>query len=861
MDQDSTKAIAGSTPGAGEALTRSAGSGKGLGVATREHLWLMGAVVLATGAVVALGLLPVALGGAKLVSMAHNRVGKIPPLASVIPPPPQRSALVDTKGRIIQNLFFEENRVAVSLAEVPRKTQQAVLAIEDARFYEHRGIDLVGIVRAFVANAKAGGVREGGSTITQQYVKNVLVGGERSVDRKLREAIYAIQLAHRYDRHRILEMYLNETYFGDGVYGIGTAAQHFFGKPVGELSIGESAALAGAIRSPTRYQPTPDNIPAATGRRDLVLERMRELGYIGEAEAGKARSEPLVVSITREIDAGPASFFRDWVTYQLTDPRSPEYSEFSSLGDTAAARQRVVFQGGLTIGTTLDLDLVKVMDTVVNSTLSNCDVPGKGDPQAAMAGVDPRTGAVVSMVGGLKYGSRKEDPTAPGCATKVNQAVGSKGGGGSGRHSGSSFKAFTLAAALENGYTPLWTFDTPSPLEIPGGNAGGSPWVVHNAEGAGEGIMDMRKATAHSVNTYFAQLVQQVGADRVAGVAERMGITSALKPYLSITLGSQEVDPLEMASAFGTLANRGVHCKPYAVARILDSTGRQLYEAEPSCERAVSATVAAEVTELLTGVITGGTGTGARIDRPAAGKTGTTDDYGDAWFVGYVPQLSTACWMGDPRGSSYSMTNVHGRRVFGGTFCAPMWGAFMKQALKDAPVEFFPEAPAITTVTVPKVTAMLQPDAIKSLKDAGLSAILVPVSSGMSAGTVLRQGPAEGSTVPRGSPVTLSVSDGMGSRVVVPNVVGMADKEATKVLIGAGFAVETSYVLVEDRSQIGVVLSQTPAAGNEAERSSTVKVSVGLDSPSPTPTPSQSPSAPSTPEEAAPGPKESPPRP
>jgi penicillin-binding protein 1A len=643
----------------------------------------------------------------------------------------QRSVVYAAGGEVLATLAGEENRTYVSLSSVPQITQQAVLAIEDAHFYEHHGVSLGGLFRAMFANVEAGGIRQGGSTITQQLVKNIIVGKEKSLDRKIREAQYAVALEKEKSKREILELYLNETYFGEGVYGIGTAAEFYFGKAVQKLTLAESAVLAGAIRAPERYGPLV-NKARATARRNTVLDRMAELHYIPKSQAEAAKKQPLKVG-RHALPKPVEPYFNEFVKDQILD--NPIF------GETREARARALFQGGLKIYTTLDLKLQKAASDAVSSVLTS-----KRDPAAALVSIDAQTGRVKAMVGGSDFEKNK-----------YNLAVQGK------RQAGSSFKPFTMLAALESGISPGYTLDTPSPLELT--DDIGHVWKTQNYSHHSEGILTMRRATELSVNSFYAQLIQKVGPQKVVDVAHKMGITSELKPYLSLALGTFEVSVYEMASAYATLANNGVHCLPFAIERVVDAAGKTLLRNDPTCTQVLDPQIAATADDILQGVILRGTGrANGNIGRPAGGKTGTTDDYKDAWFTGFTPQFSTVVWMGYPKDRRRPLYNIHGLpRVFGGSLPAMIWHKYMAFAHKGLPVLKFPPLPTIEPAVVPDQVGKTFDDAKVALEAVGFTVRKAVVSASLAPGIVAKQNPPAGAQVEPGAMITLYVSDGSGA--------------------------------------------------------------------------------------------------
>jgi penicillin-binding protein 1A len=668
----------------------------------------------------------------RVVGSVSSRFAAGPAGKVVLPEFAQRSVILAADGSVIATLAGEQNRRVVTIAEVPPLTREAVISIEDARFYSHRGIDATGLARAILSNAKAGRLEEGGSTITQQLVKNLFVGPEKTLDRKIREAQYAVALERSMTKSQILELYLNETYFGEGAYGIGAAAEFYFGKPVGQLSVAESALLAGVIRAPERFGPFA-SAKAALERRNLVLRRMAAEGYIKDSEAARLSKTPLGAK-RHPLPQPIEPYFVEFIKEQIqSDP---------AFGETRADRARAIFQGGLRISTTLDLKLQTAARQAVAAVLTS----PKTDPSSALVSIDPRTGAVKAMVGGRDFNALRYDLAVQGT-----------------RPAGSAFKPFTMVAALEAGVSPGFTQDTPSPVRLV--DAEGKEWTPANYSHRSEGAMDMRRATELSVNTYYAQLINKIGPEKVVDMAHKLGITSHLDPYLSLALGTFDVSPFEMASAYATLANGGVRCRPFAMTRVTNPTGKVIFRADPSCSRVIDGTIAAQATAILQGVIERGTGrrNGKLPGRPAAGKTGTTEDYADAWFMGFTRQFSTAVWMGYPESTKRKLHNIHGYpRVFGGSLPAMIWNRFMRAAHTGLPVLTFPKPPPAVAAVVPDLAAKTQQEATAAVEAAGLTPYVQIVPSALPAGIVAGQSPAPGYIAEAGNRVTIQISDGSG---------------------------------------------------------------------------------------------------
>ena len=569
-------------------------------------------------------------------------------------PLPQSAVIVTEAGEELAVVAPEGLRFEVPLDEVSPLAVQAVLAAEDRNFYSHGGVDPRGIFRALWQNVRSD-TTQGGSTITQQLVKLVYTDGERSYGRKVREAILAMKLDRTADKDEILERYLNTVYFGRNAYGIEAAARAYFGISAAELTLPQSALLAGLIRSPETADPV-EHPEEANRRRTTVLDAMVETGDITQAERDEADASDFgVVPVEdRGTDATAAPHFVDRVREEAID----------LLGEEA------VYGDGLRIVTTLDLRQQQAAELAIAEVLNE-----PGDPQAALIALDS-DGAIRAYVGGRDYAALQLD------------LVRGSGGGGSGRQPGSTFKPFVLAAALADGVGLGARYPAPATIEL---DLGGETWEVDNYGGEGYGDLTVAQATADSVNTVYAQLVEQVGPQAVVDAAHAFGIESELAPHPSVGLGAQEVSVEELARAYLTLADDGNSVEPYAIVRIEDGEGNVVWEPdEPTLEQTVDREVARAVTSALQDVIEDGTGTAAAIDRPAAGKTGTTQDNVDAWFAGYVPGYAAVVWMGYPEGAQ-PMDDVHGRSVTGGSFPAEIWSRYMTVALEGREVAEFEE--------------------------------------------------------------------------------------------------------------------------------------------------------------------------
>jgi membrane peptidoglycan carboxypeptidase len=659
------------------------------------------------------------VGGAGLLAQSATDSFEKLPAELENGPPPQRTNLVAADGTVIAS-FFSQDRVIVPLQRIAPVMQRAMVAIEDARYFEHGALDLVGALRAAVTDVGQGAVVQGGSTLTQQYVKNVLLythddetATEASFGRKLREARYAIALEQRLDKHEILARYLNIVYFGQGAYGIEAAAHRYFGVSAERLSLGQSALLAGLVQSPTTYDPM-RHPAAARERRDVVLRRMGELGVAAPVRVQQELRKPLGLHPTQTgfgCAASWAPFYCDYVHAELL--RDP------ALGRNRAQRERQLMTGGLTIRTALDPQTQRAAQRAVDRV-----VPRTSRVATAVAVVEPGSGAVRALAVDRGYGSH-----AGRHETRVNLAL----GGSSGFQAGSTFKMFTLAAAIQSGVPLSLTFDSPPQVHLDGfRGCGGTPlgsWAPKNAEDGEGGRFGLVKATWLSVNTYFAQLEHRIGVCGPWRLAKDMGITeiSTGGPPAQVpafTLGSDDTSPLQVAAAYAALAARGNYCRPQGVALIVGPSGRELRRAKPDCRRVMSEQTADVTTSILRGVIDGPdparTGASASIGRPAAGKTGTTDSFSAAWFTGYTPQLAASVWVGDPRGGAgHPLTNVRVggafySHVYGADLPAAVWRATMTGALAGRPVQQFQGAGA--TIARDQTTAAH--DTRKPVKDA-----------------------------------------------------------------------------------------------------------------------------------------------
>lgn len=583
------------------------------------------------------------------------------------------SSVYDRNGKLIANLY-SYNRIWVSSDKMTKDLRNAVVAIEDNRFYQHNGIDVRGMARAVVRDLIPGGGMEGGSTITQQLAKIALLSSERTINRKIQDITLALEIEQVYTKKEILEMYLNSVYLAHGNVGVEAAARYYFGKSASQLTLAESATIAGMIQSPENYSPHkhPD---ACKSRRNLVLNALLEQKYITKKQYDTAKAQPL--RAVGRNEAAPASgYFLDYVKEYLI--KQEDYSE-----------EQLRF-GGYKIYTTLDLSLQKAAEQTM------AQIPKattKVQPQGALVTLNPADGAILAMVGGRNYGESQYNR-----ATKAY------------RQPGSTIKPFVYATALEKGFTAASVLED-KPLEIP--VPSGEPWRPRNYDNQFRGPLTLREGLRNSVNIIAVQLLQQIGVESVVEQMERMGVTSLVKQGENNDLGlaplalgglTKGVTPLELAASYAVFANQGNYFKPYPVKRIVDRHGNPLKQYGPAQPKpALSAPTAYIMTVLMQDVIDRGTGVRAKLgDRPAAGKTGTTTSNTNAWFVGYTPELVTAIWLGNDR-QDQAMT-------FGSGVAAELWGSYMRRTDSKKAASEFPEPPGVVWAKVDPKTGQAVPN-------------------------------------------------------------------------------------------------------------------------------------------------------
>ena len=557
--------------------------------------------------------------------------------------PDAASQFYDINGNVIYTTLSEERRIPVTIDKIPKHVQQAFIAIEDNRFYEHSGIDYRGTARALVSTLSGSEV-QGGSTITQQLAKNAFLTQERSIVRKIKEAFIAKELEHKYTKDEILTMYLNQIYFGQGAYGIESASMYYFGKHVQNLDVAEAATLAAIPKSPNYYNPF-ENPKESKSRQELVIDQMVKYGFISADSATKAKAKKLVYSTSHKQKNNPRGYFFDMISQKV----------IAEVGADA------LYKGGLKIYTTLDMDMQIAAEKAMHHLPSYYTDGNKlTQPQMALAAVDPKTGYVKAMIGG-----RGQD--------KFNRATLAV------RQPGSAFKPFVYLTAMQNGFTPASIIEDKEEEFAKG-------WKPQNSDMQWHGKVSLRTALKRSFNVPTIKLAREVGVDKIVANVEKMGISTLVDSgaysdvNLAMALGglSKGVNPLEMASAYGVFATNGLYSKPIALLKIVDRDGKVLYQAKTQAKRVVDAASAYLTTNMLQDVLVSGTAGGMGIGRPAAGKTGTTDTYIDAWFVGYTPDLSTAVWVGDDN-------NKPMQRMYGSGAPLSIWHEFMINALASTP--------------------------------------------------------------------------------------------------------------------------------------------------------------------------------
>ncbi len=596
----------------------------------------------------------------------------LPPVSALETIQPSRGSRIFDENDELITEFHVERRIFVPLTQIPHALREAVLATEDARFYSHFGVDPVGIARAVYQNFRHGRIVEGGSTITQQLAKVLFLTPDKSLDRKLKEAVLALELERRYPKDRILEMYLNHIYFGHGAFGVEAAARTYFGKGVNELGLAESALLAGLPKAPTTYSPF-ERLEAAQRRRGIVLTRMVNVGTLTPADAKKAGATRVEL-VPPERRRTTSQYYLEYVQQTLEQQYGAD----------------MVFKGGLQVYTTLSPGMQLKAEQAVREGLRALEerrtkAADRGTlppaattdrPEGALLSLEPSTGYIKAMVGGYDF-----------FKSEFNRAVQAR------RQPGSAFKPFVYIAALEAGYTPASIVDD-SPVQYAVGQ-NGKPWKPDNYDRRFRGSITMQQALEESVNVAAVKVQERVGIRRTIDVARRLGVESPLHENLSLALGTSDMTLLELTSAYGALANRGTWMRPVAIRYVLNPQGKLLEENVPEGRQVLSPELAYVATHMLQGTIARGTGAAAKaLGRPAAAKTGTTNDYSNAWFIGFTPQLVTGVWVG------YDRPRSLGRDETGSRVAVPIWTAFMSTALAGTPSEEFPVPERVVLVPI-----------------------------------------------------------------------------------------------------------------------------------------------------------------
>ncbi|HEY7704163.1 MAG TPA: transglycosylase domain-containing protein [Acidimicrobiia bacterium] len=762
-------------------------------------------------------------------------------------------------GELLAELHDGRNSEPVAIGEVPDVVVHAVLAAEDKDFYHHRGVDFDAIASAVVDNIAAG-TRRGGSTITQQVVKNYFVGKEVSIRRKINEAFVAAELERRFPKDQILEFYVNSVYFGAGAYGIKAAAREFYGKDLDNLTVDEAATLAVLVRNPTLYNPR-SRPTFVLERRDDVMEEMVEEGWATAAQVDAAKQRPLGV-IPHTVFKGEADHVVAEVKRQLlNDPK------FAFLGANKEERKRTIFGcpaddtactggGGLRIETTVDLRVQEMAHEVLDewlpippfaenlelckkvfSTTPEDELAAYAEnhscaPTGAITTVDNYTGAVLAMASGLPFD-----------VAQFDLAIQGK------RNPGSAFKPFGLVAALESGKTLGHIYSTGT-VKIPCAtkcDGDKDYWQVGGSRGGGFVTLD--RATSSSINAVFAQVSAEVGPERIVEVAHRMGIRSSIPAVLSLVLGTGSVSTLEMASAYSNFATNGLWAEPYIISRITDSNGKVIFEQKPTQVQTIDPAVAAAARRPLEKVpSSSGTAPAAAIGRPQGGKTGTHENNADLWYVGFVPQYTTAVWVGYEREQlSLVGASIHGNKVtagnaFGGRVAGPIWAEYMSQMLEGIePVEFPPDPPGVDKyvippkIVVPVLVGLDQETAMTA--GAGFAIEVVEIPALEAKGTVVLQSLDPGQSVATGSPLTIYVSNGKVPAGKLPDLRGLVLEDAESVI--NDFLFETGLrlipikqeVVVTDPNQIGTVVGTLPPPGTSMSYGDQVVLQIGIAGP------------------------------
>ncbi|HYB71545.1 MAG TPA: PBP1A family penicillin-binding protein [Candidatus Bathyarchaeia archaeon] len=582
--------------------------------------------------------------------------------------------------------FHVERRIFVPLAQIPKALREAIIATEDSRFYSHYGVDPMGIARAVYQNFRRGRIVEGGSTITQQLAKVLFLTPDKSLERKLKEAVLALELERRYSKDRLLEMYLNQIYFGHGAFGVEAAARTFFGKSVTELSLPECTLLAGLPKAPSTYSPF-DHPEAAKRRRATVLARMVDVGVVTPQQAKKT-GEAALGLIPPERRRTTGQYYLEYVQQQLEAQYGADLvfkggmQVYTTLSPTMQVKAERSLREGLKalesrrVAAAKEGAAAKEKDGAAAKDKDTAPAVAVERPEGALLTIEPQTGYIKAMVGGYDF-----------FKSEFNRAVQAR------RQPGSAFKPFVYLSALESGQTPASVVDD-SPIEYPTGR-NGKPWKPDNYDRKFRGTITYQQALEESINVAAVKVLEKNGIRRTVDLARRLGVESPLGENLSIALGTSDLTLLELTSAYGALANQGTWMRPTAIRYVLDSQRKLLEENTPQSKQVVSPELAYVMTYMLRGTVERGTGVAARaLGRPVAAKTGTTNDYSNAWFIGYTPQLVTGVWVG------YDRPRSLGKDETGSRVAVPIWNAYMQDVLAGVPIEDFPIPERVVLVPV-----------------------------------------------------------------------------------------------------------------------------------------------------------------
>lgn len=621
---------------------------------------LMGAVAVLVGS----------LGAGAVIGLAFS-LSRLPDVDALRHyAPAETSEIFDYKGRLIAKIHDEENRSVVHLGQISPWLQKAVVSAEDDRFWTHPGVDIRGLIRGTTADIRRRGHATGGSTLTQQLARNLFLTPERALSRKLAEAYLSIQIERRYAKNQILELYLNQVYWGHNAYGCEAASQMYFGKSSAQLNLAEAAMLAGIIPGPELFSPY-HSLEKAKWRQSLVLNRMVELDVITPAEAEAAKAAPITLGGARRVYTAP--YFTSYVLRILNE----RYG---------ATRVR---EGGLRVTTTLDLDAQRHAEQLIRDELAK--LKANRVTQGALVSIDNATGGIRALVGGVDFYQSQFN--------RATQAL---------RPPGSSFKPFVYLTGFAEGYTPN-SVEIDEPIEYP--MVDGSMWRPNNYDHKFRGAITIRRALERSVNVVAIKILDTVTPKKVIETAHQFGLHGQLQENLSLALGTGEVTPLQLAGAYSGLANIGRYTPPTAILRVENRQGDVLEEVEPKPRQVFNSYYVAELVDCMRGVLLRGTGVGAYFGRPAAGKTGTSSDHRDAWFAGFTPQLATVVWVGNDDNSAMI-------RLTGGDVCAPIWGKFMRQMHQNLPVKDFPDPGSLPEADEARKLAKAKPKGVRATPSA-----------------------------------------------------------------------------------------------------------------------------------------------